>query len=279
MSTVFNQTQTHAQEKNLSYRNLERARSRMDGQSDTLQQALQHQCRERCHHEAREWQLDAAEAFLSGLDCTILAGTGFGKSLPFTMPSFVKTDDVLIVLAPLNSLEEDQVRRCEKMGLSAIAVNHETYSEDVHASLLRREYQVIYTSPEMAIENLRFNGLLRSQDYHDRLNGVVVDEAHCIVQWGGYFRPAYSKLDKLRSFVPHHIPIYATSATMTPAVLACTMAFATSPKTLCGFPSLTEERECTKGCSRPISQGRIENFICDKVEPPEDNNHPIKTLV
>ncbi|OJA17298.1 hypothetical protein AZE42_11756 [Rhizopogon vesiculosus] len=114
-------------------------------------------------HEAREWQLDAAEAFLSGLNCTILAGTGFGKSLPFTMPSFMKTDDVLIILAPLNSLEEeDQARRCDKMGLSAIAVNHETYSEDVHASLLRREYQVIYTSPEMVIENLRFNGLLRS---------------------------------------------------------------------------------------------------------------------
>ncbi|OAX38546.1 hypothetical protein K503DRAFT_152346 [Rhizopogon vinicolor AM-OR11-026] len=100
--------QSHAEEKNISYQNLERARYRTDGQFDTLQQALQQQCRERCHHEAREWQLDAAEAFLSGLDCTILAGTGFGKSLPFTMPSFVKTDDVLIVLALLNS-QEDQV--------------------------------------------------------------------------------------------------------------------------------------------------------------------------
>jgi superfamily II DNA helicase RecQ len=72
----------------------------------------------------------------------------------------------------------------------------------------------------VAIENLRFNGLLHSQDYHDHLIGVVVDEAHCIVQWGGDFRPAYSKLDKLRSFVPDHMPIYATSAIMTPAVLA-----------------------------------------------------------
>ncbi|OAX32591.1 hypothetical protein K503DRAFT_595991 [Rhizopogon vinicolor AM-OR11-026] len=126
MSTVFTQTQSHAEEKNVSYQNLERARCRMDGQSDTLQQALQQQCRERCHYEAREWQLDAAEAFLSSLDCTILAGTGFEKSLPFTMPLFVKTDDVLIVLAPPNSLEGDQMRRSEKMGLSAIAVNHET---------------------------------------------------------------------------------------------------------------------------------------------------------
>ncbi|OJA14632.1 hypothetical protein AZE42_07361 [Rhizopogon vesiculosus] len=77
MSTVFTQSQSHA---DVLYQNLERARSRMDGQFDTLQQALQQQMRERCHHEAREWQPDAAEAFLSGLDSTILAGTGFGRA-------------------------------------------------------------------------------------------------------------------------------------------------------------------------------------------------------
>lgn len=83
-----------------------------------------------------------------------------------------------------------------------------------------RKYQVIYTSPEMAISNPRFNGLLCSPNYHEHLIGIVIDEAHCIVQWGGDFRPTYGKLDKLWSFVPTHIPLYITSATMTPDVLS-----------------------------------------------------------
>ncbi|OAX34680.1 hypothetical protein K503DRAFT_698275, partial [Rhizopogon vinicolor AM-OR11-026] len=61
----------------------------------------------------RRWRLDTAEAFSSGLDCTIIARTRLGKRLPFTMPSLVKVDQVLIVLAPLlDSTEEDQIRRC-----------------------------------------------------------------------------------------------------------------------------------------------------------------------
>lgn len=81
-------------------------------------------------------------------------------------------------------------------------------------------YQVILTSPEMALKNTRFNSLLMMPEYHKRMIGIVVDEAHFISQWGGDFRPAYGELDKLRSFVPLNIPIYATSATMNASVLA-----------------------------------------------------------
>ena len=67
---------------------------------------------------------------------------------------------------------------------------------------------------------MRFNGLICSPEYHKYLIGVVIDEAHCIVQWGGDFRPTYAKLDKLRLYIPTHIPIYATSATMTQSILS-----------------------------------------------------------
>ncbi|KIJ06506.1 hypothetical protein PAXINDRAFT_91889 [Paxillus involutus ATCC 200175] len=106
------------------------------------------------------------------------------------------------------------------MGLMSVAVNHQTYSDELHEELRLRKYQVIYTSPEMATSNPRFNGLLCSPNYHEHLIGIVIDEAHCIVQWGGDFRPTYGKLDKLQSFVPTHIPLYITSATMTPDVLS-----------------------------------------------------------
>ena len=72
----------------------------------------------------------------------------------------------------------------------------------------------------MAIENPLFNDLLCSPEFHKHLAGVVIDEAHCIVQWGKDFRTAYRRLDKLRSFIPARLPIYATSATMTPLILS-----------------------------------------------------------
>ena len=81
-------------------------------------------------------------------------------------------------------------------------------------------YQVIFTSLEMALKNNQFNSLLVMPAYHKRMMGIIIDEAHCILQWGSDFRPAYSELDKLRSFVPLNIPIYATSATISPSILS-----------------------------------------------------------
>ena len=66
----------------------------------------------------------------------------------------------------------------------------------------------------MAIFNPKFKNLLCSPRYHEDLIRVVVDEAHCIVQWGGDFQPTYGKLDKIHSFVPTDKPFYITSATM-----------------------------------------------------------------
>ncbi|KAN0091043.1 hypothetical protein V8E55_004609 [Tylopilus felleus] len=70
------------------------------------------------------------------------------------------------------------------------------------AELKQHKYQVIYTLPEMVITNTYFNGLLCLPIYYQHLLGIMVDEAHCIVQWGKDFRPAYSKLSKFptRSF-------------------------------------------------------------------------------
>ena len=56
-----------------------------------------------------DWQLDVAEALILGLDCVVIAGTGAGKSMPFVMPLFALPDKMVIILSPLNALEEDQV--------------------------------------------------------------------------------------------------------------------------------------------------------------------------
>jgi ATP-dependent helicase YprA (DUF1998 family) len=59
---------------------------------------------------AYEWQIDVSEALLLGLDCSVIAGTGAGKTMPFVMPLFVESEKIMIVISPLNALEEDQVR-------------------------------------------------------------------------------------------------------------------------------------------------------------------------
>ena len=112
MSTLLLKPSTHSEEKKLSYSNLLKSRNLAACTSgyhnEFVRQALTKVCSERCHNIPYEWQLDAAEAFFLGLNCTILAGTGSGKSLPFVMPSMVH-DKIVVVLSPLNALEDDQV--------------------------------------------------------------------------------------------------------------------------------------------------------------------------
>ncbi|EGO01136.1 hypothetical protein SERLA73DRAFT_26290, partial [Serpula lacrymans var. lacrymans S7.3] len=105
-------------------------------------------------------------------------------------------------------------------GIQSVAVNGDTYNQDLHKELEDLKYQILLASPELTIENPQFNALLCSPAFQKCVLGYIVDEAHCISQWGGDFRPVYVKFNRLRSFVPLGTPIYAMSATMSPAVLA-----------------------------------------------------------
>ncbi|KAF8141803.1 P-loop containing nucleoside triphosphate hydrolase protein [Boletus edulis] len=166
----------------------------------TNRYGLQETCLENCQNQPPyPWQLDSAEAFFLGLDCIIVAGTGSRKSLPFVMPSMIHPDKILVVILPLNSLESDQAQRCTSMGITAVTVNHSTYTLHLHEELVERKYQIIFMSPEMAISNCQFNSLLCSPEYH----------AHM-----------YAWCDKLHSFILTHIPLYVTSATMMLDVVA-----------------------------------------------------------
>ncbi|KAI0038310.1 P-loop containing nucleoside triphosphate hydrolase protein, partial [Auriscalpium vulgare] len=135
------------------------------------------------------WQVDVTEAMILGLDCTVIASTGAGKTMPFVMPNFVYPNKMTAIISPLKALEDDQAARFKKMGLRTGVVQGVTWSEE-----------------------------LRKVSAHD-IGGFVVDEAHCISQWGHDFRPQYGDLGKLRAFAPTHVPILAVSATMTPLVL------------------------------------------------------------
>ncbi len=84
---------------------------------------------------------------------------------------------------------------------------------------MANKYRVLLTLPEMLLEHLIFSKLMRLADFMKDILLIVVDEAHCISHWGPDFRPKYSKLGKLQSYVALNVPVLATSATMTPAVI------------------------------------------------------------
>ncbi|KAK7018291.1 P-loop containing nucleoside triphosphate hydrolase protein, partial [Favolaschia claudopus] len=169
---------------------------------------------------AHEWQVNIAEALHLGLDCSLIAGTGAGKTMPFVMPLFADPDKVVIVISPLNALEVDQASRFRKMGLSAVAVNGDTYSPDIHKEIEQSKHRVIITSPDMCLQHDKFRQLLSAPAFAKQVAAFVIDEAHCISQWGDNFRPEYSQLGTLRAFVPLHVPFLFASATLPPLVLA-----------------------------------------------------------
>ncbi|KAJ7281294.1 P-loop containing nucleoside triphosphate hydrolase protein [Mycena rebaudengoi] len=169
---------------------------------------------------AHDWQVNIGEALELKLDVSLLAGTGAGKTMPFVMPLSINPDKIIIIISPLNALEEDQARRFEEMGIPAVALNGETYSDKIHKEIEAMEKRVIITSPNMCLHHDRFRQLLSNPKFADKIAVFVIDEAHCITQWGDKFRTEYAALGTLRAFVPTHVPFLVASATLPPPVLA-----------------------------------------------------------
>ncbi|AUX41897.1 ATP-dependent DNA helicase RecQ [Sorangium cellulosum] len=156
----------------------------------------------------RPWQREAIDALLGGAGrVLVVAPTGGGKSLCYQLPA-VALPGTTLVLSPLISLMEDQVRALEARGIAATFIASSLPREENGrrlAALRRGEYKLVYAAPE----RLSLDGFLESLA-QSRLSLVAVDEAHCIVQWGHDFRPDYLRIGA------------ALARLRPPRVLACT---------------------------------------------------------
>ena len=156
----------------------------------------------------RPFQREIIENIMQGHSALVLMPTGGGKSLCYQLPALMMEGTVLVV-SPLISLMQDQVRQLLCNGIQAVALNSSV--DDLDLMTLQRECQdghvkLIFLSPErLMVEMPR---LLRSI----RVSLIAVDEAHCISQWGHDFRPEYSQLGVLRQTFPQ-VPIIALTAT------------------------------------------------------------------
>ena len=169
-------------------------------------------------------QLEAVNATLAGKDAFVLMPTGGGKSLCYQLPSIVnsgKTQGVTVVISPLLSLMQDQVDHLQKLKIQALLVNGEVTAE--HRRLVmgclkdpqpQRFCQLLYITPEMINKSQAMISSLQDIYRRKKLARIVIDEAHCVSQWGHDFRPDYKLLGEVRQQF-RGVPVIALTATAT----------------------------------------------------------------
>jgi ATP-dependent DNA helicase RecQ len=156
---------------------------------------------------------------LAGRDVLALMPTGGGKSLCFQLPALLQSG-VSLVVSPLIALMQDQVRLLEDNGIAATFINSSLRSEEIQqriAAMLRGSYKLVYMAPERLLMSTFLTGPLEQLAANPGINAFVIDEAHCVSEWGHDFRPEYRQLSLLRRRHPH-VPVLAFTATATPRV-------------------------------------------------------------
>ena len=163
-------------------------------------------------------QSNIIESVLNGRDTLGLMPTGGGKSICFQVPALM-LDGLCLVITPLISLMKDQVQQLKNRGIKAEAVYSGMMREDIVRVLdnaVLGAYKLLYISPERLSSELFLAKLERMR----QVSMIVVDESHCISQWGYDFRPSYLQIAKIRQLLPTaHVPVLALTATATPKVV------------------------------------------------------------
>ena len=161
----------------------------------------------------RPKQEEIVSAALEGRDVLAILPTGGGKSVCFQVPGMMR-EGIAIVVTPLIALMKDQVQNLTDRGIRALCINAGMGRREVDNALnnaLYGDFKFLYVSPERLGTRL-----FQSYVQEMKVSYIVVDEAHCISQWGYDFRPDYLQIGKLRELVD--APVIALTATATPQV-------------------------------------------------------------
>lgn len=165
----------------------------------------------------RDGQEEIIQSILNGRDALAIMPTGAGKSLCYQVPALLLSG-ITLVISPLISLMQDQVKALNEAGIHAAFINSSLTETQIAKALglaMNGTYKIIYVAPER-LESTGFIQFARNAE----ISMVTVDEAHCISQWGQDFRPSYLKIVDFIGQLPQRPVISAFTATATREVKA-----------------------------------------------------------
>lgn len=172
--------------------------------------------------EFRDGQREAIQEMLNGKRALVVQKTGWGKSLVYFLATKMirkKTDGITLIISPLLALMNNQIVSASKLGLHVETINSENTGswEVIIEGLENNKIDALIISPER-LANDGFKKLLSTGVLH--ISFFVVDEAHCISDWGHDFRPDYRRIVDIIKMLPVNIPVLATTATANDRVIA-----------------------------------------------------------
>src|SRR5262249_55402267 len=163
----------------------------------------------------RPAQEEIARSIVEGRDVCVVMPTGGGKSLCYQLPAALSENRTAVVISPLIALMQDQVAQLEEIGIPAAVWNSSltpAQKERVRREAEANAFRLLYLSPESVAQEATLRWLKKLQ-----LSFFVIDEAHCISEWGHDFRPEYRQLSRLRREFPE-LPVAAFTASATQRV-------------------------------------------------------------
>ncbi len=206
----------------------------------------------------RKGQENVIDGLLAGKDVVAIMPTGAGKSLCYQVPALLFSG-ITLVISPLISLMQDQVKSLNEAGVHAAYINSsltETQISKALALAARGTYQIIYVAPER-LESAAFMHFVSQV----KISMVTVDEAHCISQWGQDFRPSYLKIVEFIESLPERPVVSAFTATATEEVkedIACILKLKNPEIIVTGF-----DRENLYYSVEHIAGKRKDVFVMD----------------
>jgi len=165
-------------------------------------------------------QWEAIESALSGGKTLLVQKTGWGKSIVYFIAAKLlrkQGKGITVIISPLLSLMRNQIEMAEKAGVKALTINSTNRDdwEKTKGQILKGECDILFISPER-LGNEEFNSnilILLTSGVNGSIGMLVVDEAHCISDWGHDFRPDYRRIVRIVKNLPRNVPLLATTAT------------------------------------------------------------------